>query len=44
MEFELLQIFADNPGKALSRDRILNLTRHRDWEPFDRSVISASHD
>ena len=38
MEFDLLQIFADNPGKALSRDRILNLTRHRDWEPFDRSV------
>jgi two-component system phosphate regulon response regulator OmpR len=38
MEFDLLQIFAENPGKALSRDRILNLTRHRDWEPYDRSV------
>jgi two-component system phosphate regulon response regulator OmpR len=38
MEFDLLQIFANNPGKALSRDKILNLTRHRDWEPFDRSV------
>jgi len=38
MEFDLLQIFADNPGKVLSRDRILNLTRHRDWEPYDRSI------
>jgi two-component system phosphate regulon response regulator OmpR len=38
MEFELLRIFVENPGKALSRDRILNLTRNRDWDPFDRSV------
>ena len=38
MEFELLKIFADNPGKALSRDRILELTKNRQWEPFDRSI------
>jgi DNA-binding response OmpR family regulator len=38
MEFELLRTFVENPGKALSRDRILNLTRNRDWDPFDRSV------
>lgn len=38
MEFELLRIFFENPGKALSRDRILNLTRNKDWDPYDRSV------
>ena len=29
---------ADHPGKALSRDRLLTLTRNREWDPFDRSV------
>jgi two-component system OmpR family response regulator len=38
MEFDLLRIFAEHPGKALSRDRILNLTKNRDWDPYDRSV------
>jgi two-component system phosphate regulon response regulator OmpR len=38
MEFDLLKVFADNPGKALSRDRILSLTHDRSWEPFDRSI------
>lgn len=38
MEFDLLKIFAEHPGKALSRDRILTLTSHREWEPFDRSI------
>ena len=38
MEFDLLRLFAENPNKALSRDRILNLTHNRDWEPFDRSI------
>lgn len=38
MEFELLSLFMDNVGKVLSRDRILTLTRNREWEPFDRSV------
>jgi DNA-binding response OmpR family regulator len=23
---------------VLTRDQILNLTRNRDWEPFDRSI------
>jgi DNA-binding response OmpR family regulator len=23
---------------VLSRDQLLNLTRNRDWEPFDRSI------
>lgn len=38
MEFDLLRTFADNPGKALSRDRILTLTRNREWDPYDRSI------
>jgi two-component system phosphate regulon response regulator OmpR len=38
MEFDLLKVFAENPGKALSRDRILTLTRNRGWDPYDRSI------
>jgi len=38
MEFDLLKVFVEHPGKALSRDRILTLTRNREWEPFDRSI------
>jgi two-component system phosphate regulon response regulator OmpR len=38
MEFDLLRVFADHPNQVLSRDRLLTLTRNRDWEPFDRSI------
>jgi two-component system phosphate regulon response regulator OmpR len=38
MEFDLLKVFADHPGKALSRDRLLTLTRNREWDPYDRSI------
>ncbi|MFO1392309.1 MAG: response regulator [Steroidobacteraceae bacterium] len=38
MEFDLLKVFAENPGKALSRDRILTLTKNREWDPYDRSI------
>jgi DNA-binding response OmpR family regulator len=38
MEYELLKVFTENPGKVLSRDRILTLTRNREWEPYDRSI------
>jgi two-component system OmpR family response regulator len=38
MEFDLLRTFAEHPGKALSRDRILTLTRNREWDPYDRSI------
>jgi two-component system OmpR family response regulator len=38
MEFDLLKVFLDHPNQVLSRDRLLNLTRDRDWEPFDRSI------
>lgn len=38
MEFDLLKVFLDNPNRVLSRDQLLNFTRKRDWEPFDRSI------
>jgi two-component system phosphate regulon response regulator OmpR len=38
MEFDLLKAFAENPGKVLSRDRLLDLAHNRDWDPFDRSI------
>jgi two-component system phosphate regulon response regulator OmpR len=38
MEFELLQVFVEHPNQVLSRDRLLTLTRNREWEPFDRSI------
>ncbi len=38
MEFDLLIAFARHPNRVLSRDQILNLTQHRDWDPYDRSV------
>ena len=36
---EVLKLVGDkHPNKVLTRDQILNLTRNRDWEPFDRSI------
>lgn len=40
MEFDLLRVFADNPGRVLSRDRILDLAHNKEMEAFDRSVDS----
>ena len=38
MEFDLLKVFIEHPNQVLSRDRLLSLTRNREWEPFDRSI------
>ena len=38
MELELVQAFAANAGRALSRDRLLDLAPPRGDEPFDRSI------
>ena len=38
MEFGLLRVFAERPNRPLSRDQLLNLTQHRDWDPYDRSI------
>jgi two-component system phosphate regulon response regulator OmpR len=40
MEFDLLRVFAENPGRTLSRDRIVDLAHNGEMEPFDRSVDS----
>jgi DNA-binding response OmpR family regulator len=37
-EFDLLQVFLDRPGRVLSRDQILDLTRGREGDVFDRSI------
>jgi DNA-binding response OmpR family regulator len=38
MEFDLLNTFLSNPNRVLTRDQLLMQTRHREWEPFDRSI------
>ena len=38
LEFDLLKALAQHPNRPLSRERILNLGRPREWDPFDRSV------
>ena len=38
MEFDMLQAFAQNPNRVLSRDRLLDLANRSDRDPFDRSI------
>lgn len=37
-EFQVLSVLAQHPGKALSRDQIMDLVAEREWNPFDRSI------
>jgi len=37
-EFDLLKVFAERPGRVLSRDVLLDLLRGYEREPFDRTV------
>jgi DNA-binding response OmpR family regulator len=37
-EFDLLLIFLARPGRVLSRDQLLDLTRGRDEDVLDRSI------
>lgn len=37
-EFDLLVTFLDRPGRVLSRDQLLDLTRGRDGDVMDRSI------
>lgn len=37
-EFKALALLSSNPGKVLSRDRLLYDIAHRDWDPSDRTV------
>ncbi|AMJ61774.1 response regulator [Bosea sp. PAMC 26642] len=38
MEFDLIQVFVQNPDRVLTRDRLLDLAHNRDNSPFDRSI------
>ncbi|MEX0345407.1 MAG: response regulator [Rhizobiaceae bacterium] len=38
MEFSLLKVFAEHPGRVLNRDQILEMAHDRGWDPFDRSI------
>jgi two-component system phosphate regulon response regulator OmpR len=38
MEFNLLKVFADNRGRVLNRNQLLDQAHDRSWEPFDRSI------
>jgi DNA-binding response OmpR family regulator len=38
MEFNLLRLFAENRGRVLNRDQILEGAHDRAWDPFDRSI------
>jgi len=37
-EFDLLKALLDRPGRVLSRDQLLDLTRGREGDSFDRSI------
>jgi DNA-binding response OmpR family regulator len=37
-QFDLLCVLADNPGRVLSRDALMNKLRGEDLEAFDRSI------
>lgn len=37
-EFDLLKTFLDRPGRVLSRDQLLDLTRGREGDVLDRSI------
>jgi DNA-binding response OmpR family regulator len=39
-EFDLLTVFAERPGRVLSREQLLDLTRGREAAAFDRSIDS----
>lgn len=37
-EYLLLEAFLENPGRTLTRDQLLDITRGREAGPFDRSI------
>ena len=38
LEFELLNLFLQHPGRVFKRDEIMRLLVGRDWAPFDRTI------
>ena len=44
LHFRLLEALVRNPGRTLSRDRLIDAIADRDWEPTDRSIdLHISH-
>jgi two-component system phosphate regulon response regulator OmpR len=37
-EFDMLLVFVRNPGRVLSRETLMDLTRNRNLEAFDRAI------
>jgi two-component system phosphate regulon response regulator OmpR len=37
-EFDLLSVFVRHPNRVLSRDRLMDLMKGRDWAAYDRTV------
>jgi len=37
-EFDMLLVFVSNPGRVMSRETLMNLTRNRDLDVFDRAI------
>lgn len=37
-EFNLLATFLSHPGRVLDRDQLMDITRGRSWEAFDRTI------
>ena len=38
MDYRLIKAFAEHPDKVLTRQRLFELTRERDWSPAERSI------
>jgi len=38
MEFRLLKVLVEHPGRVLNRDQLLELAHDRGWDPLDRSI------
>lgn len=41
LEFDLLSALVESAGRVLNRDQLLEITRNRDWSPYDRSVDNS---
>ena len=37
-DFKLLTVFLENPGRVLSRDRLMDLVGGLEWSPLDRTI------
>jgi two-component system phosphate regulon response regulator OmpR len=37
-EFDLLSALVEHPGRVFGRDALMDLTRGRSWEAFDRTI------